>query len=297
MDVETYSAVLVDEHCWDRLTMDGGLRVTRNWYNDYTDVSFNIVGNNLSNQPIENEWDDPALTGTLGAKYQLARPAALYAHAAVGSVDAPPGAAPEDGGSLADETRIILDGGVSMESSALGTLSVGLFAVWREDAILLTTTEITEDGDTFNAYANNNVRQYGLELEGRSARLLNTFTFFGNATVMESERDEEGDWSDYREIPNLIVAAGVHAAVGRFDANLFGKYVSSYENRRFAQDGEYHSLGDFIDLNLTMGLSLGKERATRLYASLENLLNDEYSTVVGYPDYGFQAFVGLQHKM
>ena len=28
-----------------------------------------------------------------------------------------------------------------------------------------------------------------------------------------------------------------------------------------------------------------------------NITDDEYSTVVGFPDYGLQAFIGLQHRM
>jgi outer membrane cobalamin receptor len=34
-----------------------------------------------------------------------------------------------------------------------------------------------------------------------------------------------------------------------------------------------------------------------VYVALKNVLNDQYSTVVGYPDYGFQAFIGLEYKM
>ena len=64
-----------------------------------------------------------------------------------------------------------------------------------------------------------------------------------------------------------------------------------------AYDGSDDSdkAADFTDLNLTVGYSFGSDRQTRVYVALENLLNDEYSTVVGYPDYGFQAAVGLRH--
>lgn len=305
MDVETVSVVVMDEQQWDRLTLDGGLRVTRSYYRDYTDSAIDILGgtgaasgsgSTLSGRAVVDEWADPALTGTFGAKYRITRPAALYAHVAVGSVDAPPGAVSETADSLDREARVILDGGVSIDSPSMGSVKAGVFATFREDAILLTATDVTQGGDTFNSYANRDVRQYGLEIELRSARILETFTLFGNATVMDSEQFTDGDWSSYREIPDFIGVAGVNSLIGRLDVNLYGKYVSGYENKRFAEDKMYHDLGDFLDLNLTAGVTLGRDRATRVFASLENLLDDEYSTVVGFPDYGFQAFAGVQHR-
>lgn len=297
MDVETGSVVAMDEQRFDRLTLDAGLRLTRSWYTDYTDTSFNLPGTSMSGRPIEDEWGDPVVTGTLGAKYKVSAPVALYAHLAAGALDAPPGAVSATGQDVGREQRLILDGGVSLSSRALGTASLGAFTVLRQDAILLNETKINDAGEIFNTYANSDVRQYGLEAECRSVRLWRWFEVFGTATVMESERRRAGEWEPYEEIPNVIVTGGIYAQAGRFDLNLFGKHVSGYENRRFAQDGQYHDLGDFLDLNLTGGVSFGKERATRLYFSLENLLDDRYSTVVGYPDFGFQAFVGLQHRL
>ncbi len=296
MDVETFSGVIMDEQEWDRLTLDAGLRLTRSYYRDYTDTSYNIVGQRLASQPIQDEWNDPSLTGTLGTKYLLSASLALYAHGAVGSVDAPPGAVAEDQHSLDRETREILDGGIELSHPERGTISLGLFTTLRQNAVLLNNTEITEDGVTFNTYINSDVRQYGLEVEGRSVQLLDAFTFFGNATIMDSKKKSNDGWSDYREIPDIIAALGMHAVAGRFDANLFAKYVSDYENKRFAEDGKYHDLGGFVDINVTGGVSLGKKQRTRLYTALKNLLNDKYSTVVGYPDYGFQAFAGVQHQ-
>jgi len=296
MDVDTLSGVLMDEHQTDRWTIDGGLRVTRSYYRDYTDTSFNIVGNKLASRPIEDEWGDTALTGTLGGKYDMGQDMALYTHGAVGSVEAPPGAVSETSDSLDRETREVIDCGFALGAPDKGILSAGLFLTLRQNAILLTATKVTEDDDIFNSYANNDVRQYGIELEGRSAPLLGTVRLFGSATIMDSEKSVDGDWETYREIPNAVVTAGLNAAAGRFDMNLFAKHVSKFKNKRFAQDGQYKDLGDFVDINLTGGVSLGSNKSTRLYVSLENLLDDKYSTVVGFPDYGFQAFAGVEHR-
>ena len=295
MDIHTLSGVLMDEQQWDRLTVDAGVRVTRNYYNDYTDQNFNIAGVPMTSRQIENEWGVPTVIGTLGAKYQLTKPVALYAHAAAGAVDAPPGAVSLGTNSVQRETRLLLDAGIAIEDRAFGSAKIGGFAVFRQNAILLSTNQI--DGETFNIYENVEVRQYGLESEYQSIQFLNRFKVFGNATLMASEKFVDGEWTNYREIPNIVAAAGVNAVFGRLDVNVFGKYVSKYENRRFAADGKYHDLGDYVNLNVTAGMTFGRERATRVYVALKNVLNDKYSTVVGYPDYGFQAFVGLEYKM
>jgi outer membrane cobalamin receptor len=296
MDVHTFSGFVVDEHRFAALTLDAGLRYTRTYYNKYTHATFNLVGDNLKAYPVENEWADPVLTATLGAKYALNEMTELYAHVAFGTVDAPPGAVGEDDETITSETRVMTDLGVKFERPETGMLKVGGFLVLRDDAIVLTDDKTLVNGDNVNIYANRDVRQYGLEIEARSAKLWDAVELFASATFMNSIQDLDGDWANYKEIPDQIVTAGIYSEFGPVDINLYGKYVSRYENKRFADDGEYHDLGDFTDLNLTIGYTLGAERQTRVYVALENLFDDEYSTVVGYPDYGFQASAGLRHR-
>lgn len=297
MDVETYSVVVMDEHRFDRLTLDAGVRATRTWYQDYTDTTFNLTGASLSSRAIMDQWADPSFVGTLGAKYEVTEPLSLYAHAAIGTVDAPPGAATLAGDDLQREQRLILDGGFRLETQDLGSAQLGGFLTFRDNAILLTETKTTVGGDLVNVYDNADVRHYGLELELRSAKVLDALSAFATATVMNSEQKIDGNWENYREIPDQIWTGGISAEVGCFDAHLFGKYVGEYENKRFSQGGKYRDLGNFLDLNLTAGVTIGKKRPTRIYVLLQNLLDDEYSTVVGYPDYGFQAFVGIEQRL
>jgi outer membrane cobalamin receptor len=101
---------------------------------------------------------------------------------------------------------------------------------------------------------------------------------------------------DYREIPNFILSGGTYMQYGPFDFSLVGKHVSAYENNRFAQDKQYHALGDFLDMNATAGYSFGAKRNTRVYVSVQNMLDEEYSTVVGYDNPGAQFRFGVQHE-
>ena len=49
----------MDEQQWNRVTMDAGLRLTRSWYRDYTDTSFNILGTKLASREVTDKWGDP----------------------------------------------------------------------------------------------------------------------------------------------------------------------------------------------------------------------------------------------
>ena len=296
MDIHSFAVALVDEHRFDRLTLDGGVKYVRHYYNDYTAARFDIVGAKHTGLSIEEEWADPLLTGTVGATYEVSPAVDLFSHAALGTVEPPPGAVDADGEDSVDrETRLMLDAGVKLKRDTGAFVKVGGFAVFRDDAIVLEDT-VDVGGEEYSLYSNRNVRQYGLELEARSAKLQDVATLYLNLTAMESLERHDGDFEDHIEVPDYVASAGVYAEWGPFDLNLFGKWVSGYENKRFAQDKQYHDLGDYVDLNLTAGWTLGLEDRTRIYCSLENVLDDGYSTVVGYPDHGFQAFIGLQHR-
>ena len=151
-------------------------------------------------------------------------------------------------------------------------------------------------GQELELYKNQDLRQYGVEMEAKSVELVDAFRFFLNVVVMESEAKSAGSYEEYSDLPDTIINAGVYAKIKRIDANLFGKHVSSYESSRFAADNELHPLGDFTELNLSVGYSFGPKQSTRIYGLVANLTDEEYSTVVGYPDYGIRVNVGVQHR-
>ncbi|MBN1441157.1 MAG: TonB-dependent receptor, partial [Planctomycetes bacterium] len=78
------------------------------------------------------------------------------------------------------------------------------------------------------------------------------------------------------------------------DASLYATYVSRYKSARFVPPAlGLQSLGDFANLNARIGYGFGERRQYRVYVAAENLLDDEYSTVAGYPDWGFRASAGI----
>jgi len=295
-DIQTVSAVVVDEHDFGNLKLDAGLRYTREYFTSYSGKSLNLNGASVAfADAIKDEWQKPVLSLALGAKYMLNNFVALYAHFTAGGVNAPKGGVDATGAdNIKRENRYMVDAGISFTNKKFGSAKVGVFCIQRDDAIALVDT-ITIGGDDYNVYANRDMRQFGLELEYRSLQLLNHFELFAGATMMQSEYMQDGNYENVREVPDLIITGGIFTEVGAWDLNIFGKYVSQYENKRFAADKQFHDLADFTDINVCLGYNFSKGRS-RLYLSVENILNDHYSTVVGYPDFGTQFFVGFRHK-
>ncbi len=299
-DVSSYALVLSDEHQLGDWTFDAGIRYARSYFHDFSGPSFTITGQSTRTQPVQEEWDDPVLSGTMGVTVALDGRNRLSLHGGVGGRRPGPGAIRPDGRAPADEQRYAADGGWTMQWGAMGdgSLKLGAFGVWRRDAIVrINQTGVDENGNEFYFSGNNDLRQQGLELElqtpGVWQRRLN---LVGSVTWMRSEVDTEDGYDRYREVPSLIVSAGLRMTEGLWDAALWVKHVDEYENFRFAQDGKYHALGDYWDLTLSGGVRLGRERATRLYGAIDNLLDDDYSTVVGWSDPGRRFRVGLERS-
>jgi outer membrane cobalamin receptor len=164
-----------------------------------------------------------------------------------------------------------------------------------EGNILTFNPGIDADGEEFYFSGNRDIRQYGLETGLRAPGLWrDQLFFFGSFTWMHSEENVDGHYSKYREIPSLNLTAGVQMEVGIWDASLTLKHVDDYQNFRFAQDGGYHDLGDYLDITLSGGVRIGRDRNIRLYALIDNALDDTYSTVVGWNDPGRRFRVGLE---
>ncbi len=298
MDQHTYALSVIDEHNFGRLKADIGFRYARTFDRDNSGHGFSIDGSNPSfNDSVADTWREPELRWALGISYQLNDFANLYSHLTFGTVDAPNGATTVDFDSPDRETRYMVDAGIKMEHKELGLLKIGGFYTYRDSAITLSgNTATNPDGTEYDLYVNRDIQQYGLELEARSARIANMFEVYSSATLMQSEHDDGNGYENYTEIPDFICNAGVYSEIGALDLNFYAKYVSWFENRRFAGDSNWHDLGNFWDLNLNVGYKFGEKQGSRVYCALENLLNDHYTTVVGYPDYGFQWFVGLTHQ-
>jgi outer membrane cobalamin receptor len=75
--------------------------------------------------------------------------------------------------------------------------------------------------------------------------------------------------------------------------SLYAKYLSEYENERFLPPGSPPApLGGFIDL--TGQVSYRFKTDTEIFVRVENITDDKYSTVAGYPNEGALFYIGVK---
>lgn len=297
-DIHTLSGVVVDEKTIGRLTLDGGVRVSREFVEEFG--AFSIEGSGTPFRTvaaIEDDWAEPLYRVNMGGRFAANDSVALYVNYGFGQVDPRQGALTESGDTPDTERRHSMDAGLVLSSGWLKTLKLGGFYTLRDDAVLLTGATFQDAaGLEVETYGNEDVSQYGLEFECRSQPLWDRVSLFVNALVMDSRtEDETGHETDYEEVPDEVVKAGAYVTVGSVDLSVYGQYLGEYENDRFSDDGTPKPLGAFVDLNLLAGVSFGRDKHTRVYGKVANLLDDEYSTVVGYYDAGRRVSVGVQH--
>jgi len=300
-DVETFSAVMVDEQRWGATIVDVGLRWAKTRLNEYG--GFNIDGSakGFGQVPgVVDQWEPAVWTGTLGAARYLSENLSLHFNLAAGHVRPRRGSLDVDLAEPKNERQIKLDVGLRPVIPGFGRLAIVGFFVGQQEAIVLSGRTAEVEGRVMELYLNRNQTQLGVELEGRSEPLLGgPVSLMLNLVAMHSRAELDGEMRRNRELPRAIASAGVYVEKSGFDLNLFWKYISSYESTRFAAGigGEPplpQPLGDFVTWGGTGGWSLGPQGGTRLYVKGENLTDQRFSTVVGYPDFGRRFTVGLR---
>lgn len=296
-DIRTYSGVIVDDHDFGRLDTSIGYRYTREHWREFG--GFNVEGSprpSLIDVTIEDEWSDPLHTGNLGASYELTTDVCLFGNLGWGQIAAQPGMLtgtdPNDLSIPDTENRWKFDLGVRKHFAELGQASLTGFFVRRDNAAILTGETVPIGGEDVGLFEEADRKNYGVELNLRSRRFANGLQCFFNATIMETERSVDGDWEDDEEVPNVVLGGGLSYLFDRFEAALFAHHLAEYENERFLPSGsDPVALGDFTDIKGIV--TYHYDATTELYVRVDNITDDEYSTVAGYPNDGTQVFGGL----
>ena len=294
-DLETYSAVIVDEHRFGPMILDGGLRWAKTYINDYGAFSVNGSSRGFGDVvPVEDEWEPSIFNGSVGAAYYLSSILSLHFNLASGYIQPRVGSLDVNLEEPKNERRIKMDLGVRA-----GQVSLVGFLTQQMDAIALSGKTEEMNGRVMELYMNRDQDQIGLELEAKVEPLFSIVQPFINVTAMRSRAESEGEMKRDQESPQLIMNGGLYASRSRFDVSVFWKYVSSYKSTRFvaAKSGESpvpQPLGDFHVLNATAGWSPGGRHRARIYVEVKNITDKKFSTVVGYPDFGRRLTLGLR---
>jgi hypothetical protein len=297
-DLETYSAVIVDEHRINKVHMNAGYRWSRTYMNNYGGFSINGSSSGLrSVTPIVGEWDKPTHNLNAGIGYYFEQNSSVHLNLLGGQVEPRSGALDTNGNEPGRETRIKADLGWTTKKDGIGDVSVVAFYVNQDEAIALSGSTLDVNGQTLELYLNRDQEQYGLELDLKSAEMGDGWHCFGNAVAMESRAYNSTSTSMTRnkEMPEIILGGGVSLARGKVDCSVHAKYVSDYESSRFAPSSVGpQPLGDYLVVSANAGYSFGAEAKHRAYLSVDNLTDNEYSTVVGYPESGMRFALGMR---
>jgi len=288
-DLWTYSGVIVDEHDFGRLRVNAGYRITRTYYEDFG--GFNVEGSagGLTSVQVSDEWEDPLHTIMLGASYALTEQLSLHANFAWGNIAARPGMLDVDLDRPGTETRTKCDLGIKHAWDGLGEVTLTGFCVRQQDAPLTSAASVTVDGEDFALYENADRRSYGVELDVRTQRFKNGFQLFFNAVAMKTKREFAAGWARDEEVPEVILGGGISYLFRDVEFALLAKRVNEYENERFLPRGSAPApLGDFTEYNAKITYYFGKKKQHSAFVAVENISDNRYSVVAGYPDEGRQ---------
>ena len=295
-DISTYTAFIVDEHAFDRLTVNTGYRTTWEYIKRFG--GFNVEGSGaggLRRVLIEDEHADPLGTYTLGSTYQLSKQWSLHGNFAWGEIASRPGMFDAQGNRPGTETRFKYDAGLKRAWDGFGEVMGTFFYVDQQNAALGQNATALVNGERIQLFDSGDRESYGLELDMRSKRFETGTQFFANATVMTARQHQGGEWENDQEAPNLIVGAGVSQMFGdSWEFSVFTKHVGDYENERFLPAGAPPApLGDFTEVNTKITHYFGQKKQHRAFLLVENVGGQHYSTVHGWPDPGVQYMGGV----
>ncbi|MBN2313485.1 MAG: TonB-dependent receptor plug domain-containing protein [Sedimentisphaerales bacterium] len=290
-DIRTYSGVIADDHDFGRLDTSIGYRYTREHIQEFGGL--NVEGTLVRNaDPIEDDWGDPLHGVNLGASYELTSDVSLFGNVAWGQLAGQPGMLTTDGDRPGTEDRYKLDLGVKKDIDGFGVASLTGFFVRQENAALLTGTTVIVGTEEIAVFDENDRKNYGVEVEVQTNRFENGLQFFGNVTAMRTKRTYPGGWDTDNEVPEFVLGGGASYIYQKYEFLVFAKHLSRYENERFLPAGSPPApLGDFVDLGAQV--TYKHDKNTEFYVRAENVTDDEYSTVAGYPVDGTLFYAGF----
>ena len=296
-DLETISFVAVDEHNFGALNLNAGIRWARTYINEYGGFGINGSGKGFVKvDPLKKMWQSPLIQTNIGGAYSLPNLYSLNFNASYGKIKPLPGSLDINLNEPKNESRIKVDLGVRKIWRSVGQLSLIGFLVHQDDAIALSGKTFDSPGRYMELYINRDQNQYGVEIEARFARIWNVIELFFNTTLMNSYAEKNNEMVENLELPKIISSGGLYYQKNHLDMSLLVKYVSPFENTRFAKKGlPTQPLGNYVSLDAVVGWSFyGKMFSTRLYMEMKNITDVQYSTVIGYPNFGRRFIVGIR---
>ena len=300
-DVHTWSSVVTDQQQAGKWLLDAGFRVSREYFKDWAAFAIEGSGKKFSKvQPITHEWQSPVWQASAGASWSANSLFSLHSNISTGIVTPRKGTLTADSIPPANEKRTNLDLGLQKKLARSGSLTITAFIVSRKEAIEYSgSTLALGNGDIMELYTNEDKRNYGIEATFHMQLAGDWLQGFANTAFMRGQIKKDKGWRADDEIPSFIGNLGCSFQKAGFDGNFFMNYTGPFKNDRFVsktwlQENGKAPLGNFFNITLTAGYSLGKKRNTRAFLEVKNLLNTPFQTVPGYPDNGRIINLGIK---
>lgn len=291
-DIRTYSSAVVDDHDFGKLELSLGYRFTREYVDEFGGFNVEGTAGPLRAVQITKKWGDPLHAVNAGASYALTKMISLFGNVSWGQLASQPGLLDENLERPGNEDRLKLDLGFRQEIESFGNYSISGFVTRRNDAALVSSATVVLDGVDYALYSNEKQKNYGIELDVRTKRFKTGLQIFFNGTLMETKRTYDGIWQKDQEVPEFLLNGGITYIYKKLEIGLYAKHVGEYENTRFLPGGsDPAALGDYQDY--TGQITYHHDIYTKIFLRAENIADDEYSTVAGYPHDGRMFSMGL----
>ncbi len=283
-DLWTYTAGVVDEQAFGRWLLNAGYRLSQTYFAEFGGYAIEGAPGRLNTVRTTDTWEDPLHTVSAGAKFVLSEHASLFGNLTWGHVAAPLSALTTTLSRPEIEARTKLDLGIRGAWSSYGEVMLTAFGVYQHaTTIYANDTRRGPDGQPVALVRNGLARSYGLELETRTRRFDAGTQLFLNVVAMQTELHAAGQWQRDREVPEIILGGGFSQRWGNWELTFLAKHIGRYENDRFVTAGVPMELADFVNLSAHVSYWFGSGRRSKVYIAADNLRDERYSTVNGYP--------------
>ncbi len=296
-DIRSFTGVIVDEHNFDKVSVNAGLKLLRDYYKSYSPGSSTLT--------VENEWQPFTVNGSVGASYLLSEKVTLNAQLSAGGIKANSQAMTQviSGNDtinqpIKDENRTNLDLGVATDLGKVGKVTLTGFYTKRINATEYTGVLYTNDLGIETEYINNiDTKTYGIELVWASPVYGKWFSANANATLMRTIETTDGVDTRYDQNPEVMLNGGIKAEKFGFTFTTNAKYVSKYIGNRFitlSSPDQKIYVGDYLNIDVALDYKLPKYPVS-VFGRVVNLTDVKYCTVSPvYPDFGRQFNLGVR---
>ena len=297
---EDYSLYAQDE--WsvvpDLLTVDAGVR----WDRKYILKGYTADGPGFGVQtsggvPFEDQWRDPALSYSFGARVDLSGGQTVTGRLAVSREATASDLISSTGEPLenAKETRYELGYRLTMNERLALTLT-GFHKRITNGVVYSGRRNL--GGTWYPQWASADFTRLGLEakIEGDLGHGL---SYAANMTALRGTVEQQsgsGNDPDDR-LPRYLCAVSLLYAEGPWVGAVSAKYTAAYEDDFGTDPQTLYGLGDYWLVDVNLGYTFGEgDLQHQIYGGVRNLANERYETFPGWRDPGISPYVGYSLK-